>query len=105
MKKKAAAVLFTGALLVSLGTTGVLAGGHGHGRNHMGRNCSSERNVCIYQDQDRVCVCGQEKENGEGICGECPGFEDEDQDGICDHHKEERCSSLRGQECHRRNRR
>lgn len=105
MKKKAAAVLFTGALLVSLGTTGVLAGGHGHGRNHMGRNCSSERNVCIYQEQDRVCVCGQEKEKREGICGECPGFEDEDHDGICDHHKEERCSSLRGQGCHRRNRR
>lgn len=37
MKKKIAAAFITGVLLVSVGTVGVLAAGHGHGRGRMGR--------------------------------------------------------------------
>ena len=86
MKKKIAAAFITGVLLVSVGTVGVLAAGHGHGRGRLGRYCSSsERIECMDKEQDRECVCGQESRYG--ICEECPGFEDEDNNGICDHHE------------------
>lgn len=104
MKKKIAAAFITGVLLVSVGTVGVLAAGHGHGRGRMGRYCSSsERIECMDKEQDRECVCGQESRYG--ICEECPGFGDEDNNGICDHHEERQANAERGHGCRRGNRR
>nr|WP_294443752.1 hypothetical protein [uncultured Blautia sp.] len=89
MKKKIAAAFITGVLLVSVGTVGVLAAGHGHGRGRMGRYCSSsERIECMDKEQDRECICGQESRYG-----------------ICDHHEERQANAERGHGCRRGNRR
>ena len=89
-------------LALSVGASGALAAGFGHGRNGAaGSGYFGTQNEWIYQDANGDGVCDYYTQNGlctgfvdtdgDGVCDNCrknglgAGFVDADGDGVCDY--------------------
>lgn len=83
MKRKRGKIVIAivAAMMVfSIGVSGVLAAGYGHGRNF------ADRNACYYIDanDDEICDNHDKECHSRNGCGK--NFTDADDDGICDNY-------------------